>query len=625
MIPLKLVISLRVLKQVNRERVICLKKIFKQCRLALLAFLLVLPVSLGQAAPEFMSVDEIKPGMQGIAKTVVAGTKLEEFGVEVLGIMKNKGAAGDLILIRTFGDVINRTGGIAQGMSGSPVYINNKLIGAVAYGWSLTDHKIGMVTPISDMLKLLDLPDKYNASTVAADQIPGFEQVATPLMVTGFSEHALTMLQEKLQPLKLMPYGVGEVPSGVEIGPLEPGSAIGVQLVRGDVNVGALGTVTYVEGDKVLAFGHPFLKKGNVGYFMTNAYVFTTMSGLENSFKVGAIGESIGLINQDRGAAVAGKIDKYPAVVPVSIMVTDNNTGATKEAAVQVVQDEQLFPALSATTMFNVIDKTIDRVGPGTAKVSFEIIARDLPGETIKRENMFYSGANIGEAAVGEFFDAMSMLAGNQYHPVDIMDVKINVSVDEERRTANIIEAKTKNINGKPGDTIDIAVKLQPFRGEAFTRIVPFVIPSDQPAGTLTLEVRGGGMVPLLQLLSQRQGLDEELLMLNKPKEKNKKFADVITEFLKRDRNNDIVVEILNIDMGMGDVLGNGKPKKDNSDNKKQTDSLLQNSNTALKKDSKENKVQDKKKQEKIKSYITTDYIISGDTQVVINVEKATK
>ncbi|MBP2627207.1 MAG: peptidase SpoIVB [Firmicutes bacterium] len=598
-----------------------LKKIFRQCRLALLALLLVLPVSLGHAASEFMSVDEIKPGMQGIAKTVVSGIKREEFGVEVLGIMKNKGAAGDLILIRTYGDVIDRTGGIAQGMSGSPVYINNKLVGAVAYGWSLTDHKIGMVTPIADMLKLWDMPDKYNASMVQTDQVPGFEQMATPLMVAGFSEHALAMLQDKLKPLNLVPYEVGEVPEGVEMGPLEPGNAVGVQLVRGDVSVGALGTVTYVEGDKVLAFGHPFLKKGNIGYFMTNAYVFTTMSGLENSFKVGTTGEAVGLINQDRGEGVAGQIGKYPSIIPMLIMVKDNDTGKTQDATVQVIQDEQLSPALSATTMFNVIDKAIDRVGSGTAKVSFEITARNMPGETIKRENMFYSGANIGEAAVGEFFEAMSMLAGNQYHPVDIMDVKINVNVDEERRTANIIEAQTKNITGRPGETIDIAVKLKPFRGEAFTRTVPFVIPSDQPAGALTLEVRGGGMVPILQLLSKRQGLDEELLMLNKPKEKNKKFADVIKDFLKRDRNNDIVVEILDLDMG--EVPGTAKPQKDNSDSKKQKDSLMQNSNAALKKDSTENRLQDKKNQEKAKSCITTDYIIGGDTQIIINVEKA--
>lgn len=611
-------ILLHVFEKVNSERVICLKKIFKQCRLALLAFLLLLPVSLGQAAPEFMPVDEIKPGMQGIGKTVVSGTKLEEFGVEVLGIMKNKGATGDLILVRTYGDVIDRTGGIAQGMSGSPVYINNKLVGAVAYGWSLTDHKIGMVTPIEDMLKLWDMPDHYNITPTAQEQIPGFEEMATPLMVSGFSEHALSMLKDKLKPLNLAPYGVGESPTTINFDPLEPGSAVGIEMVRGDVSIGALGTVTYVEGDKVLAFGHPFLKKGNVGYFMTNAYIFTTISGLENSFKVGTVGEAIGMINQDRGSGVAGKIARYPAIVPVWIEVEDKGTGKKQEAAVQVVQDEQLFPTLSAATVFNVIDKTIDRIGPGTAKVSFEISARNMPGETIKRENMFYSPGNIGEAAVGEFFDAMSMLASNQYNSVDIMDVKVNVTVDEERRTADIVEAHTQNVTAKPGETIDIAVNLKPYRGETITRIVPFTIPMDQPEGSLTLEVRGGGMVPILQLLAKGQIFDEELIMLNKSKDKNKKFADMIKEFIVRDRNNDIVVEIF--DMALGDIIGDvtKQPKKYSSDNKKQENAVEEKSDTILKKGVK------KDGQEKRKNNITTDYIISGDTQIVINVEKAT-
>lgn len=591
---------------------ICLNKLFKQCRLALLAFLLLLPTTLGQAATEFIPVDEIKPGMQGIAKTVVSGTKLEEFGVEVLGIMKNKGATGDLILVRTYGDVIDRTGGIAQGMSGSPVYINNKLAGAIAYGWALTDHKIGMVTPIGDMLKLWDMPDHYNANAAAENEIPDFEKMATPIMVSGFSQQALDMLKDKLKPLNLAPYGVGEAPASMEMAPLEPGSAIGVELVRGDVSVGALGTVTYVEGDKVLAFGHPFLKKGNVGYFMTNAYIFTTVNGLENSFKVGAIGEPTGMINQDRGSGIAGQVNKYPEIVPVMIEVEDKATGKKQEAAVQVVQDEDLFPALSATTLFNVIDKTIDRVGAGTAKVSFEIFARNMPGETLKRENMFYSPANVGEAAVGEFFEAMSMLAGNQYQSVDIMDVKVNVTVESERLTASIMEANAKNSTAKPGETIEIAVKIKPFRGEAITRTVPFTIPTDQPEGALTLEVRGGGMVPLLQLISQNQGLDEEIILLTKAKDKNRKFEEVIKEFSDRDRNNDIVVEVLNMEIGefMGNVTE--QPSKPKTEPKKQETNLAKKSNTPLKKETKA----------KNKNYIATDYIISGDTQVVINVEK---
>jgi hypothetical protein len=587
---------------------IYLNQISKRCCLVLFAVLLLLPISVTHAATEFMSVDEIKPGMQGIAKTVVAGTKIEEFGVEVIGVMKNKGASGDLILVRTYGDLINRTGGIAQGMSGSPVYINNKLVGAIAFGWSLTDHKVGMVTPIADMLKLWDMPDPYNDSVLP----PGYEPLSTPLMVSGFGENAVTMLQTKLKPFNLVPYDVGDVPEGTVFGHLEPGSGVGVELVRGDVSVGALGTVTYTEGDKVLAFGHPFLRKGNVGYFMTNAYIFTTVSGLEDSFKVGTTGGPVGEINQDRSTGIAGKLDKYPAVVPIRIVVTDNDTGKVQDSGVQVVQDEQLFPVLSATTVFNVIDKAMDRTGAGTAKISFEITARNMPGETLKRENMFYSPDNIGTATISEFLDAMNILASNQYNPVDIMDVKVNVAIDKACKVADIMEAQPKKMTAKPGEKVDIVVKLKPFRGEPVTQVIPFVIPSDQPAGPLTLEVRGGGVVPLLQLLAQQQGLGEGVLVL-KPKAKEQKFDDVIQEFNKRDRNNEIVAEVL--DIGTGDTTGANKVKKNNSDAKQPQSSLLPSNDSALSKD----------KQADGKKSVATDYVIGGDTQVVINVEKIKK
>ena len=596
-------------------------KICRQCRLALLIFLLMLPMSLVWAAPDIMPVDQIKTGMQGIGKTVVSGTKLEEFNVEVLGVMKNKGPSGDLILVRTYGDVIDRTGGIAQGMSGSPVYIDGKLVGAIAYGWSLTDHKIGMVTPIADMLRLWDMPDNYNDSMKLEENIPGFEKMSTPVMVSGFSANALAMLQDKLKPFDLVPYEVGDAPSDVVFAPIEPGSAVGVELVRGDVSVGALGTVTYVEGNKVLAFGHPFLKKGNIGYFMTNAYIFSTVNGLENSFKVGTTGEPVGLINQDRGAGIAGYLGRYPTIIPMRIIVKDNDTGKVQDAAVQVVKDEQLSAVLSATTMFNVIDKAIDRVGPGTAKVSFEITGRNMPVETIRRENMFYSPASVGEATVGEFLEAMSMLTGNQYNPVDIMDVKVNVSVSEERRTATIIEANTNTPSAKPGDTINVGVKIKPFRGEPIAAVVPFTIPKGQPAGPLTLEVRGGGMVPLLQLISKRQGLDESLLMLGKPKPKNQQFGDVIKEFVERDRNNEIVVEVL--DMGMNGLLDPGNVNKNKTEIKSPGGEPVENT-VALQANLKEVIGRDMKKQEKVKNRITTDYIVDGDTQVVVNVVKDT-
>jgi hypothetical protein len=623
--------------------------LFRLCRVVLLAALLSLPTAMAAAAPEIMPLEDVRAGMQGIAKTVVFGTQIEEFGVEVLGIMKDKGPSGDLILVRTFGNVIDRTGGIAQGMSGSPVYIDGKLVGAIAYGWTFTDHKIGMVTPIADMLKLWDMPTpkirvpeeeinledqtESKAGQEPGEQKPedepankdadkepaeGMDGTATPLMAAGFGDRAMALLTEKLKPYKLMPYAVGEAPADTRFGPLEPGSAVGVQLVRGDVSLGAMGTVTYTEGNKVLAFGHPFLKKGGTGYFLTSAYVFTTVTGMENSFKVGAIGPAVGIIDQDRGAGVAGQLDKFPSVVPLRVNIVDRALGTSRDASIQVVQDEQLFPVLAAASVLSVIEKTADRIGAGTAKITFEISARNMPGDTFKRENMFYSPANIGEAAISELYELMALLAGNQFRPVDIIDVQVEATVDPERRTATIMEAHPVVASAKPGDKIEIAVSLKPFRGETVTVKVPFTVPRDQQPGPLTLEVRGGGMIPLLELLARRQKGDEELLQTY-GKLKTKTFDDMIKELAERDRNNDIVVEVLSGEAGefLGG-LGTAKAPPTKLEPIPKPNAAPGQTQTPLR----SGKSADAVKRPDSKSALSTEYIIDSDTQVIVNIEK---
>lgn len=620
-----------------------------------------------KASAAFMPVDEVRPGMQGIAKTVVSGTKIEEFGVEVIGILKDKGPSGDVILVRTYGDLIERTGGIVQGMSGSPVYIDGKLVGAIAFGWALTDHKICMVTPIYDMLKLWDMPDNKNRVVLEkfdfgtdesdtkgkdeakpeqqppvqtakdataepekkGDKAPSLElkPQSTVLMASGFGERAFAMLQDKLKPFGVSVYNLGNavgtqdtVENNIT---LEPGSSVGVQLVAGDLSVGALGTVTYVEDGKVLAFGHPFLKKGNVGYFMTAAEVFTTVNSLENGFKVGETGKNLGLINQDRGAGIAGQIGKFPDIIPFRISVNDRDLGRHQDAFVQVVDDEDIAPSLGVTSVFNFIEKNSDRVGPGTARVSFEISGRGIPGEVFSRENMFYSPASIGEVAVGELFEALARLAANKYQPVDILDVKVNVDVSQERRTASIMEANAAVASAKPGDKVNITVKLKPFRGEPVTRTVVYTIPREQEPGPLMLEVRGGSMVSLSQLLLKSQGLDLDLL---KPK-KNQTLDSMLKDFAERDRNNDIVVEVM--DKGVEELVEElSSEKADTKDKEKDKIGLKpqspvdDNAKGNLKKKDKAYAEKAEKSPTKAKNYLTTDYIIDGDTQIVINVVK---
>jgi len=593
------------------------------------AVFIILPVTYVQAATEFMPVDQVVKGMHGTAKTVISGSQIEEFGIEVLGVMKQKGPSGDLILIRTYGDLIKRTGGIAQGMSGSPVYINGKLVGAIAYGWPLTDHKIGMVTPIADMLKLWELNDvQAELSLPEGEAAPG-NGVSTPLMVSGFGQQALNLLTDKLKPYNMTPYAVNgsmsDANNGIAYKTVEPGSTVGVQLVRGDVSVGALGTVTYVEGDKILAFGHPFLKRGKANYFLTDAEVYTVLNSLENSFKVGASTETIGKVNQDRGVGIAGQLGRFPGVVPLRISVTDHTLGRTNDLWAQVVQDEEMAPLLSAVSIFNAIEKTSDRIGSGTARVNFEISAAGIPGGVLKRENMFYTQGNIGELAVAEVHESLAMLASNQFTPVNIMDVKVNVTVDNERRTASIAEARVSAETARPGDKVDIAVQINPFRDEPTTRHITYTVPEQQQPGALLLSVRGGGIVSMAQLIGKSQNGQEDLSKLFAMKPRPKSLNEAVNEFANRDRNNDIVVEAIEMNMPGAATVGEEKHTTpiaailDNTPAPEPPTAADKQAATAVRPSSRQTKAVQESNN---KVYITTDYIIDGETQVMLNITK---
>lgn len=271
-----------------------------------------------------------------------------------------------------------------------------------------------------------------------------------------------------------------------------------------------------------------------------------------------------------------------------------------------------MAPPLAAATVLSAIDKAMDRTGPGTAKVSFEITARNMPGEVLKRENMFYSPGNIGEAAVGEFLEAMSILSGNKYNSVDIMDVKVNVSVSDEQRTAAITEAHVSQKTVHPGDKIDITVQLKPFRGEKITRIASFTVPKDQPPGPMTLEVRGGGMIPLTQLIKLQNA--DSLTKLIKSHNKDKSFEDVLKTFTNRECNNDIVIEKLDMSQEFMEQDGKKQVKElDIANEQEEAAFKLPRAGVISEGIVKVNKKTGK-------SMISTDYIVENDTQLVINV-----
>ncbi len=481
-----------------------------------------------------MPVEDIVPGMHGIAKTVIEGDTIEEFNIEVLGVIGND-AMGHNILIKASGDVIDRSGGIAQGMSGSPVYINGRLAGAVAFGKAFTDPKYCFLTPIGRMLDLLN---------ESAPRPSEFLPKNTPLMAGGFTESGVRYLSEKLEPFGLKATGVGGSGSFSSSQPLQPGSAVGVSLMRGDIQLGALGTVTWVGDDgEILAFGHPFMQRGDSCYFMNKAWILASLPNLESAYKVGNIGETIGTITQDRSAGIAGKIGQGPPVVPVYVSVTDGARGINNSSRVEVIDDEVLLPAMLDAVAYNTVAKTMDREGGGTARFSFRIDGRgDISGPiNVQRENMYYAAVGIGKLINQELVEAGTILTQNKFEKVDIYGVNINIVLDDKAEVAEIIGASAREKEAAPGDTVHIDVQLQPYRAPKVMKTVLFKIPKEQREGKLPLTVRGGSSLAWIQNLLRKQ---REEGVPAQQKDNRKTLNDFIKSINEADQNNDLIVDI---------------------------------------------------------------------------------
>lgn len=589
-----------------------LKKIIKKAlQAAVIGACLTVPAMFPSEAMEFLPVSEVREGMQGYAKTVVHGTKIDTFQVEVLGVMKNKGATGgDLVLVRVSGPVIDETHGIAQGMSGSPVYINGKLLGAIAYGFPQSNGRIGMVTPISDMLNLWTVTDKkWPALDPAAN--PDLIPISTPLMASGYTKDGLNYLSDKMKSFNMIPVAASSAGADETPRPLEPGGAVAATLVTGDLKLGALGTVTYVDGNRMVAFGHPFMNRGNSGYFMHNSWIYTIVPSENIPFKLGTVGAEIGKINEDRGAGISGISGEIPSYVSLHAAATDLDTGNVKNLNVRMMEEESLLPTLSATSIYNAVSNVMDRSGSGTVSFSYSLIPKDLKERTFTRKNMYWSNTDIAARSVDEIYNVIRLLENNRFSRYTLQNVKMNLEVTKERKTAQLLDASAFPIIVSPGDMIYIRVRLQPYRGDIEYKDLTFVVPKDQPLGDMELEVRGGGVIPLPYLIQQQQyNLTDEIINRIRT---YKDFNDLFDQLENEDQNNQVVAEILDPNVSM-------ITKDESQGNKAEIqDKKSDETPDYLKKQNDKNAI-DKKNE--YKSRVDTDYVVLGDGQFTFKVMK---
>ena len=504
-------------------------------RIFILALCLCLQLAVAAAANiPLMPIRDLRPGMQGIGKTVIQGDTIEEFNVEILGVQGSE-ATGYSVFVRLYGDLIEKTGGVAQGMSGSPVYVDGRLVGAVAFGKVFNDPHYCFLTPIGRMLSLLDEP-----KSLPADWLPQ----GTALQAGGFTEYGLSYLQEKLAPLGL------EAVSAVGVGQgsgkaLEPGSAVGASILQGDMTLGALGTVTWTD-DKgnVLAFGHPFMQRGKSNIFMTKAWVLGVVPNMQSSYKVGNMGEPIGTFTQDRSSGIGGSQGKLPTTIPLFITVNDTGRGQGASMRLEVVEDERLAPAIVEAAVVNALSKACDRNGGGTARLRFTITGVDSKKQnlSIQRENMFYSSDAILKNVNAELSEAMTILMQNKFEAVQLYGINVEAQLSEQVQVAEIQRVQAAAEKAQAGEKLAIDVTLKPYRGQEFTRTVYFTVPKDHPGGKLALQVRGGSsMAWIMELLRKQQ---QEGVPAAKKQEQRRTLADYVKSVNKADKNNEIIVDI---------------------------------------------------------------------------------
>lgn len=560
----------------------------------------------------FMPVSEVQEGMHGYAETVVHGRDISRFDVEVLGVMKGRGpTGGDLILVKVSGPVIDESNGIAQGMSGSPVYIDGKLLGAVAYGFPQSGGRIGMVTPISDMIHLWTLEDKRDVSFVSASA-DGLVPLDTPLMASGYTQDAMGYLTDKMHSFHMTPYAAAAEGDENHVYPLEAGGSVAASLVSGDLKLGAVGTVTYVDKDHMVAFGHPFMSRGKSGYFMNNSYIFTVIPSQNIPFKLGSVGAEIGVIQQDRGAGISGVSGEVPAFTSLQAAVTDEDLGIEKTLNVRMIQDEALLPTLAATSVYNAVSQVMNRRGEGSVEISYTLYPENENQQAFSRKNLYWSSSDIAERSVDEIYNVIRLLVQNRFEDYPLRRVQVDMKVTEQRRTAQLLDATASPMIVSPGDTIFIRARLEPYRGECFYKDLTFKVPDNQPLGEMMLEIRGGGVVPLPYLIQQQKyNLTDEILERLRT---YKDFRDLQDKLKKEDQNNQIVAEILDPEVSMiskeEDKPGEAKIQNQKSPEKP---NYLKHST---------DKEEPAKEQENAVSRVDTGYVIYGDGQFTFQVMK---
>jgi hypothetical protein len=532
----------------------------------LVALLLLTGFSLqADDAPAIFPLSQVQPGMKCVAYTIFTGDEIEKVDLVVLGVLHNAlGPKQDIILVQLLGEKVEHTGVVA-GMSGSPVYFDGKLVGALSLKLgTFTKEAIGGVTPIENMLDVekspepptnapspapaITAPQTNTGNTFSAARIPLPENVArqtsagagqflvpieTPLITTGLYPETIAQFSKQLSAWGMTMMAGGTAAPSPEDAQLKPGDMVGVELIRGDLSVTPGCTVTTVDHGKILACGHPIFSFGNVSMPLARAHVVTTLASAMASTKIISTGGTIGTLTQDRVTAIGGRLGDGPPMIPVDVTFV---TGTEqKQFHFEIIESPQLTPLLVALATYNgIIGNTAYGEG-STLQLDGEIAIKGHTTATLK--DLF---APTDNPVSGGFFvatDVQSTFAqiySNPYEIPHVSAIHLRVTALPERRAATIDDAWVEANEVRPGQTVNVKVQLRPYRGPAFVQEFPITIPTQTARGPLQLVISDAETVnrtvQSLTASSQGQlpGLEELIKLLNREHQNDRLYATLL-------------------------------------------------------------------------------------------------
>lgn len=529
-----------------------------------------------QALAEHIPLDEITPGMQGFGLTVFQGTVVDTFAVTVIGVQKNVRAAGSLLLIEVSGHGLEESS-IAQGMSGSPIFLDGRFAGALAFGWGGALRPIAGVTPAAEMLALptdvpqvarprgqmtvidtADLVPHARGMSALAQEIWGQDAGAPPAaseadhrggdwpdpqrmwlhlarqLAGSFPQLDVSPDQWLFQSLGAAAGGSTTANPAREEAPLRPGSACAVPLVIGDASLGAIGTVTWVDGDKVLMMGHPFMQRGPVNMPLATARVLTIFPSREMSFKMGSIGQVVGAVHYDLRAGLSGRIGPVPRMVPVSVVVA-GRSGRTYHF--EVVDDPFLTPTLVFWSLYNALLVTGDDASQQTVRYEMETVwsgDSSLAGAPLQTSGIA-TGPQGAAGLAREVMSPLSILLNNSYAEVHLQEVRLKLTRTRPVMSARVVGLTSPQTVVRPGQKVIFQAEIEPFQGQRETLAFPVTIPVQMGPGRYRVVVasaadlfalesrRAAGrfepsnLPDILEILRSSRGRDELVLAIFAP------------------------------------------------------------------------------------------------------------